>query len=252
MDRVVPDTTIIGIDAAVSLKNVGVALGRFSREDATVTEVLPSDVHRIAERILEEVKADSRVLICIDAPLGWPRLLGSALVHHCAGEQIEADPNMLFRRGTDRWVKANIGQQPLDVGADRIARTALAALALLGRLRELTRDPIPLAWSNEFAENVACIEVYPAATLRSHGLPYRKYKRDSPDAVATRQRILDSLRPRVAKAIRSTARVSDHVFDAAICVIAGFDFLRSECSPPVDLDEARREGWIWVRFPSPG
>lgn len=243
-------TTVIGIDAAVSSRNVGVALGHFTQEDATIAEVLPADVQRVAERVSEEVDAGNRVLICIDAPLGWPRFLGATLSQHSAGEQVATDPNILFRRGTDRWIKANIGQQSLDVGADRIARTAVAALALLGQLRELTGEPIPLAWSSGSAGRATCIEVYPAATLRSRGLQHNKYKRTSVDSPATRARILDAMQPQVSETVRSAAISSDHVFDAALCVVAGLDFLGNECHPPVDLDEARREGWIWVRYPA--
>ena len=34
--------------------------------------------------------------------------------------------------------------------------------------------------------------------------------------------------------------------DAAVCVLAGRDFIRGHALSPPDLDEAKREGWIWV------
>jgi hypothetical protein len=34
--------------------------------------------------------------------------------------------------------------------------------------------------------------------------------------------------------------------DAAVCVFAGLNFLRGHALPPPNLDEAKREGWIWV------
>ncbi len=83
------------------------------------------------------------------------------------------------RKGTDRFIKAEIGKQPLDVGADPIAPTAVAALRLVAEIRKLTGHPIALAWSREVT-GPAAIEVYPAATLPAHGLPASGYKK-SPD-----------------------------------------------------------------------
>ena len=37
------------------------------------------------------------------------------------------------------------------------------------------------------------------------------------------------------------------VLDAAICVLAGFDFVTGTATPPTRLDLAQHEGWIWVR-----
>jgi hypothetical protein len=31
-----------------------------------------------------------------------------------------------------------------------------------------------------------------------------------------------------------------------VCVLAGSDFLHGRALPPPNLDEAKREGWIWV------
>ncbi len=85
--------------------------------------------------------------LALDAPLGWPAVLGETLGPHIAGESLDGTPNELFRRQTDHFIKAVIGRQPLDVGADRIARTAHAALGLLEQLRQLTGQPVPLAWT---------------------------------------------------------------------------------------------------------
>jgi hypothetical protein len=43
--------------------------------------------------------------------------------------------NAMFRRTTDLFIQQKLKKTPLDVGADRIARTAYAALAILGTLR---------------------------------------------------------------------------------------------------------------------
>jgi len=42
---------------------------------------------------------------------------------------------------------------------------------------------------------------------------------------------------------------NDDALDAAICVLAGADFLRGEAAEPPDIETARKEGWIWFRKP---
>lgn len=38
------------------------------------------------------------------------------------------------------------------------------------------------------------------------------------------------------------------ILDAVICILAGADFLRSRCyCPERKLDQATKEGWIWVK-----
>jgi len=44
--------------------------------------------------------------------------------------------------------------------------------------------------------------------------------------------------------------VNSDVLDAAICVLAGADFLRSRMMPLKDIKLARKEGWIWALAPS--
>ena len=46
----------------------------------------------------------SNVLIAMDAPLGWPQALGRDLYSLEAGKLIQADPNQLIRRSTDKLV----------------------------------------------------------------------------------------------------------------------------------------------------
>ncbi len=86
--------------------------------------------------VAEWAEAHSPVLLALDAPLGWPAALGVALAGHRAGGPLEHTPNRLFRRRTDDWVRSRFGKRPLEVGADLIARTAHAALALLEGLRQ--------------------------------------------------------------------------------------------------------------------
>jgi hypothetical protein len=200
-------------------------------------------------------------LLAIDAPLGWPGRLGDALVTHMAGapplpaDQAQSsaawrDANLLFRRSTDRFIKARLGQQPLDVAADRIARAAFAALWLLDDLREATGAPLPLAWSREECWATHAIEVYPAGTLRAHGLPYRRYK--EAEQRPARAQILAALQCRLEFACPTAPLLDDaDILDAAICLLAASDFLSGRAMPPPAelMPVARREGWIWTRRP---
>jgi predicted nuclease with RNAse H fold len=161
---------------------------------------------------------------------------------------INEEADVLFRRYTDRIVKEKIKRQPLDVGADRIARTAHAALALLRELRELTGQAIPLAWSPALAEGVAAIEVYPAATLTAHGIRASGYKKAGQEK--ERVEILARLGERLALPADTTRIVSNaDVLDAVVCILATVDFVADQAIQPANWALAEKEGWIWVREP---
>ena len=64
----------------------------------------------------------------------------------------------MFRRSTDDAIAERLSERPLDVGSDRIARTAHAALSFLERLRKLLDAPIPLAWEPAPIEAVVAIQ----------------------------------------------------------------------------------------------
>ena len=187
------------------------------------------------------------MLLALDAPLGWPAPLGDALAGHRAGDPLDASAHALFRRATDRDVRARLGKQPLDVGADRIARTARAALGLLGALREQLDLPIPLVWYPD-VEGVGAVEVYPAATLRAYGVDATGYKRA--DGAAARGRVVGALRAEVDVPDLPVLIESDDAVDAAVCVLAGADVVRGRARGPTDRALAEREGWIWVRDPA--
>jgi hypothetical protein len=56
----------------------------------------------------------------------------------------------------------------------------------------------------------------------------------------------------MAGVVQQQALANDHVFDAAICTVAGFDFLAGTCLKPRYEALAGREGWIWARDPCRG
>ena len=120
------------------------------------------------------------------------------------------------------------------------------AVGLLQQLRELTGQAIPLAWQSKLEHPLAAIEVYPAGTLRAHGLPDAGYK--EADRVEARGRIISGLREHLELPADTSMLLGDaDVLDAAVCVLAAQDFLSVPVIQPESPQEARKEGWIWVR-----
>jgi hypothetical protein len=203
----------------------------------------------IAQRVGQAVGAGNRVLIAFDSPLGWPLALGPALVAHRAGAPISVPANSLFRREADNVVHTLTKQRPLDIAADRIARTAHATLELLAEIRHLTGLEIPLAWQPGFVDRAACIEVYPAATLRACGFCHSGYKGNEAPNQQRRAAIIGSLdlSLEISEDCCKVLQASDHALDAAVCVLAASDFLSGRARAPEHQSVAEREGWAWVR-----
>ncbi|BCT91140.1 hypothetical protein LYSHEL_01640 [Lysobacter helvus] len=240
-------TTIIGIDCATEDSKVGLALAVVSEDGCQLVQAsaCPSE-QKVAELVSTWIREADRVLIALDAPLGWPRSLGEALPAHRAGQVLRQDANKLFRRTTDEFIRKHLGKQSLDVGADRIARTAHSALRLLDELRKRTGYAVPLAWEPFYSERAAAIEVYPAATLIAHGIQSSRYKKR--DATVDRAAILERLNKVLGLPDDLSSMVNNaDALDAAICTLAGFDFLKGLGSQPEETETAVREGWIWVR-----
>ena len=182
-------------------------------------------------------------ILAIDSPLGWPAPLAPALTRHLAGNRIDTSADDLFQRGTDRFVRAELSKRPFDVGADRIARTAHAALRLLGELRDRLGVDIPLLWETTFA-GVAAIEVYPAATLIAHRYRSDGYKKT--DQLAERRHMVTQLSSDMSiDRTLGSLEADPNGLDAAVCVLAAKDFLDGRALPPPDRGMAEREGWIW-------
>ena len=243
------EVRIIGIDCSTNAASVAVSVGHVDDEKVVVDDpvVCRSASREPLDVVLNQIDLRMRTLLAIDAPLGWPSDLGKALCRHAAGELIDVDSNLLFRRVTDRVVKEKIKKQSLDVGADRIARTAHWALNILGDLRTRLSTSIPLAWKSDWS-GVAAIEVYPAATLKSMGIKVGPYKKK--EDLAARQELIRQLSEAVSLPQNTnTLRANADAIDAVVCVLAGVDFLRGVCVEPSDGDIAKKEGWIWVRKP---
>lgn len=254
----------IGYDCAVQDKNSGLARGEIRRGSLTLTEALPGDavpaaaterlVRTIADWISAARSGGRRVVLAVDAPLGWPEPMGRALAGHFAGARLDYPANDLFRRETDRVVRSLYGRQTLDVGADRIARTALRALEVLEQVRQFTGLDVPVAvedraLSPEFDAGCVAIEAYPAGWLAATHRLVRGYRADA----AVRRTLFDGIWEGHAEVTRDEVCENPHVFDASVCVQIARDFVHHRCVSPqeigVAVDIAKREGWIWLPRP---
>ena len=238
---------IVGIDFAtkepgrgmvLALRdNRGVRLDRIWNRRDPFLEVLATWIDEAREA----------TLIAVDAPLGWPAPLTAALESHRAGGAIKTPADCMFRRRTDDFVHQAIGKKPLEVGADRIARTAHAALDFLDQLGKTLGTSIRLAWSPNNQGGPAAIEVYPAATLKAHEMRHTGYKKA--DQRDERSEMVKALRRRwmtIPDSCASELRENADTLDAAVCAFAAGDFIAGRAEYPEDEDLARREGWIWV------
>ena len=243
---------IIGIDCATEPKKVGLTLGVYQDGGVVIREVMIGSIYASVIRTIESwISTDPPSLIAIDAPLGWPYDLGRTLYTHKAGELIQIKPNSLFRRQTDRFITERIGKQPLDVGADRIARTAHKALEILGDLRQKKSIPIPLAWGPIEKPGIYALEVYPAATLKACDILITGYKQKENRVV--REKLVNSLSKYLTLPEDTSQMINnDDALDATVCVLAGADFLNGIAMKPSnnEIDTAKKEGWIWVRDPT--
>ena len=247
----IDSTMLIGVDCAVDDRKTGVARASLTNTQVVVHEVGVGRSSRTAvDCVAEWVAGAKTCVVAIDSPLGWPVDLSKALVTHHAGESIDTDPHQLFRRETDRFVKRILGKQTLDVGADRIARTARAAVGFLTQIRRLTGRNLPLLWNHRAADLDGVIEVYPAGTLKAHDLLPKSYKGNKEEAVAVRAELIDSLSPLMdLKDVVDHCAADDNCLDAAICTLAAADFLSGHCIEPANLPLAKKESWIWFRNP---
>jgi len=260
---------IVGVDVATRLPGVGLALGTADPDTglcvvselvvggspalpggrATLGEMIAAVAPWIARRI-----GEGPALLAIDAPLGWPDPLRRALATHAAGELLTAPadrPQGLWRRVTDEAAHRETGRLPLEVGADRIARAAQAALTLLDAVRARVAAPIPHLLD---PAPRGAVEVYPAGLLAALGADAAGYKTDPDRRAALLDGPLHAAGLRLGPGARAAALSSDHGFDAALCVLAGADLLlgRSAPVPPEHRETAGREGWIHVRSRHPG
>ena len=249
-------TKIIGVDLATKANKVGLATATFRAgrlRDWTVQcgKGNNDSVAWLAPLITRAASTDDDVVLAIDAPLGWPSAMQTGLPTRAGGTISTPSANQFFRRLTDRVVQQRLGKPPLDVGADRIARTAFTALALIAKLREADG-----AWLLPLDREPArrrIIEVYPYGTALQllgggkEGKSLLKgYKNNDDKREKLRQKLADTVKPTAPTFPKKTA--TDHELDALLCILAATHFLEDKAqAPSADQREAAQsEGWIWM------
>lgn len=237
---------LIGIDCAAAARNTGLALGYYSDGQILLSRVTVASVNHPPAQIVSGWLADSLpTILAFDAPLGWPMQMGEELSGHSAGQFLEVDEKHFFCRLTDRIVEEQLGKRPLEVGANLIARTALAALRLLNDLRRISGQAIPLDWIGEETDQITAIEVYPAATLVSCREAilgfHRKNSTDRLEMLYNLGITVDN------EEDTDLIRRDLNAFDAVVCLRSAADFLQGNCIRVTDVERALREGWIWVK-----
>ncbi|MDD4874364.1 MAG: DUF429 domain-containing protein [Dehalococcoidales bacterium] len=230
---------IIGIDCATQENKTGLALGSLVNGKLVISEVTCGSKNSTSLSIITQWLSKSDIaLIAMDSPLGWPSQLGQELDAHKAGMIFKIEANDMFSRATDLKVLKVLRKKPMEVGADKIARTAHRALKLLHEIQSTTGHAIPLAWSNDIHETSA-IEVYPAATLKSYGIDTADYKKE-----AKREK-WHKIANRLPFEVPKEDITSADKLDAVICLLAAKDFLDGHCLKPDNIELAKKEGWIW-------
>jgi hypothetical protein len=156
------------------------------------------------------------------------------------------DDRSFFKRETDVDIAQRYKKIPLEVSADRIARTAFHTLRRLSNLRALLKRKMDIIWNPKDDFDLGFIEVYPASTLLANEVNIKGYKsneelrREIYGKIITNYNLTNERNIDIFKI--------EHDFDAFICCLAGFDFIENRSKSYRELNETiRKEGWIWTK-----
>jgi hypothetical protein len=236
----------VGVDLAAAPERTGLAILVEDVTRGTLTVEL-AVLGAADDEIVHSISRGDRS--GVDVPFGWPESFVRFVAEHSGGTLVPvADSGPSWRRGlalraTDHAVRARTGLNPLSVSTDRIAYPALRWANLAARLRAAGHPMDP------DGSGLAC-EVYPAAALRTWGLPHRTYKKDAHrEARAGLVGALEELVPWLdVTGHRDLCLAHDDVLDAVLSALVAREVhLGRTHRPPAELlGAARREGWIHV------
>jgi predicted nuclease with RNAse H fold len=234
---------VVGVDLSAEPTRTAVAVLEWGNGKAVVEDLrVGADDEAVLAAVMTADKAG------IDAPFGWPDAFAAFLAAHQAGDVPVPGGltglqwrRQLAWRHTDERVRKETGIIPLSVAADRIGHAAMRCAGLLARLGA-PGSPVDRDGSGTVTE------VYPAASLKQWGLPYRGYKQPRGPAAL----------PKLASELRAAApwlelgphgqlcRTSHDALDAVIAALtARAAALNLTLQPDPELQPAAsREGWI--------
>jgi len=236
---------IIGFDSAVQEKNIGLVLCNYENGVLTL-EDKKNNTLTSEKQILIWSANDESIIMGIDSPLGWPAGFGLSLKDHIAGNNINIDATSFFERETDKFIYKTFKKKPLEVSADRIARTAYYTLNRINTINNKIATKYEILWNHNNPLSKGFIEVYPAATLLANEIEIKGYK----DNKNCRERILEELKSKYNFVITQNIDITtiDHDFDAFICCLAIHDFIqRNVYFPDNQINKYKTEGWIWTK-----
>ena len=231
------------MDLAAEPAGTALAVVDWGTDGATVTEVVRGAADGVILAALARAGKAG-----IDCPLGWPSAFVSFVRDHQAGHVTipgglagKAWRRQLAWRVTDEVVRAETGLIPLSVAADRIGH---AAMRCAGLLAQLARQGQP---ADRCGRGVLA-EVYPAASLKRWGLPYRRYKNSrNPQALEALVGDLLAAAPWMDLGPwESLCRASHDATDAVIAALTARAAQKDLVTWPDERQQAaaRSEGWI--------
>lgn len=233
----------VGVDLAAEPDNTAVACLDWAGGRAEVRElVVGADDAVLVRHLAPADKAG------IDCPFGWPRRFVDFVARHEAGAFVAPVDvagkdwrRLLANRETDLATREVVGLVPLSVAADRIGMAAMRCAGLLARLAAEGR-PVDRGGAG------VVVEVYPAASLKHWGLPFRGYKGAA--HAGERSTLVDRLATAAPwlglGAFELACRRSDHALDAVVAALAARAAAlgRATRPTPAQAAAAATEGWI--------
>jgi hypothetical protein len=132
----------------------------FRLADPPTDAGLPGLIRKAWPEASAEVLATHRIVVGVDAPLGYPLAFTRLLVGDANIDVQTSAPeidNPLAYRATDRWVYRTFGKKPLQATFDKLGNNATVARRWF-RMHDIAVLPFEAA----SAEESAIIEVYPA------------------------------------------------------------------------------------------
>ena len=234
---------VVGVDLSAEPVRTAVAVLRWDDGEAVIEDLrVGADDEAVLAALAAADKAG------IDAPFGWPDAFTAFVAAHQAGDvPVPGDltgkqwRRRLAWRHTDEAVRAATGIIPLSVAADRIGHAAMRCAGLLAKLGN-AGSPVSRDGSGTVTE------VYPAASLRQWGLPWRGYKQSrNLSALTELVTALQDAAPWLDLGPHGQlCNTSNDALDAVIAALtARAAALSLTHRPDHDLQPAAgREGWI--------
>ena len=179
----------------------------------------------------------------IDAPFGWPAEFTKAVAAWNFTSWNDNLRKRLCFRETDWQIQEDLGFWPLSVSSDRIALPAMRTFSLLHRHKVEDRSG-----DGKF------FEVYPAGSLRKWDLPFRNYKKDSPEQKQTRKEILVGLQEALPwLEIPDACATTSHALDALVASLTVRAAMQNRTTHPTPEQTAlaKKEGWIHIPISFP-